>query len=373
MLDTIVILIPWGYYHILDHNKFSPSTDGLGSLQFFVGTEFKNNPNKEEKEKHYYPRMTLYTTPFYAQTRVLKVECSIAKLINDGENINEYNQEDYMKAIETLQKRMSERGVMVLTGNLLNASVVALHASKNIPLTKGYTATLAIQELAKIDVTKRMDTNKADFRNEGYAYQFYTNSHAFVMYDKFEDITKPKGRAIDKDKTDKQLSIFNQVKNQMISHQLLRLEIRLSKKKYVNSTLVKLGYAPNPSLKDILSHELSKKILNQYWNEFFNENNRFVLDMDNNPLSLLKRTLHHDPNISIRQAMKAVAFNLIARDGGIRKLRTTIEAYRPDTDWHSIKKDLKIFESPPFPINTHGFIEDIERELSTFEPYKLNL
>ena len=372
MVDTVIFLIPWGRYQIMQHDKFSPPTDGVGSLSFFPGTNFKNNPGKQEKKDHYYPRMTLYTIQYYAQTRVLKVECSIPKLINDGENINEYTQEDYIKALNTLRDRMFERGVMVLTDHLLEAPVVAFHVGKNIPLSGGYTATLAIQELAKIDISKRMDTNKADFRNEGYAYQFYTNSHSFVMYDKFADIPNPQKRSIDQDKTDKQLSLFDQVKNSIISHKLLRIEIRLSNKRYVNKTLFKLGYKQNPTLKDVLSHKLSQNILQKYWSDFFNDNNKFVLDMDTNPLSILKRTLHHDPTTSKKQAVKAVGFHLLAKDQGMRQLRAIVASYRPKADWHDIKRDLARFKSPPFPINTHGFVQDIERELATFEPYKLN-
>ncbi len=373
MLDTIIILVPWGNYSIMDHKKFSPPTDRLESGRFLYGTDFKNNPTSAEKKLHYYPRLTLYTKSYYAQTRVLKIECSIPKLLNDGESINEYNQEDYLKAIDILKTRLFERGVMIFTNNLLEAHVVAFHVAKNIPLSNGYTATLAIQELAKIDISKRLDTNKADFRNEGHAYQFYTNSYSFVLYDKFADIRKPKGRAIDKDTHDKQLSLFDQVKNTMISHQLLRIEVRLSKKKKVNTMLTKLGYNTNPQLQDILSHDLSKKLLNQYWHAFYNSNNKFVLDMDTNPLSVLKRTLHHNSKMSVRQAVKAMGFFLLSKDKSMRELRTVVEKYRPKTDWHNLKKDIKTYQSPPFPINTHGFVKDIERELSNFLPYRVNL
>lgn len=373
MLDTVVLLVPWGSYHITDHSKFSPPTDGLANFRFYAGTEFKNNPASTEQKLHYYPRLTLYTKQFYAQGRVLKIECSIPKLINDGESINEYSEADFGRAITNLGQRLRERGVNIFTHDLLKAQVVAFHVGKNIPLSGGYTATLAIQELAKIDISRRMDVNKADFRNEGHAYQFYTNSHSFVMYDKFADIRKPKGRAIDKDKHDKQLSLFDQVKNTLTQHRLLRIEVRLSTKKKVNEVLRKFQYEPNPTLENLMNHGIAKKILNYYWNIFYNQNNGFVLDIDNNPLSILRRTLHHDSNISIRQAVKAVGWHLLAKDGGIRKLREVIGKYRPKTEWHSLKKDMKIYESPPFPINTHGFVKDIKRELSTFEPYKLNL
>ena len=368
MLDTVILQLNPSQYHIQIYENFGATkeqiTGARGGFRKWI-----NNPTTQDKKNDIYkPRLTLIKR---GAVLFLKVEFSAPKLIFNN-NVEELNDSDFDLVIKTLRERMQSMGVLVFSTCLENAEIISFHPSKNIPLSKGYTANLAIKELNKIDCSKRFDFDEKNYRNNGEVLQFYTRSHSFVIYDKINDLVKPQKRATDKDQTKQQLSIFDYIQTNEQALQILRLEIRLSLKQKLNSVMDFLGQKTNPTFKDIFSKELCKKIVNSYWDNFFGDN-LFIFNTNSSPQYILQLIFMKYPKIKILKAIKIVGLYLLCKDDdGIRGFRQIIDSHRHKrTDWQAVKQDLKQLEDEIFTSSVWGFIKDIRRELKDFKPYRL--
>lgn len=368
MLDTVILQLNPSQYHIQIYEKFGATkeqiTGAKGGFRKWI-----NNPTTQDKKNDIYkPRLTLIKR---GAILFLKVEFSAPKLIFNN-NVEELDDSDFDLVIKTLRERMQSMGVLVFSTCLENAEIISFHPSKNIPLSKGYTANLAIKELNKIDCSKRFDFDEKNYRNNGEVLQFYTRSHSFVIYDKINDLAKPQKRATDKDQTKKQLSIFDYIKTNEQALQILRLEIRLSLKQKLNNVMDFLEQKNNPTFKDIFNKELCKKIVNSYWDNFFGDN-LFIFNTNSSPQYILQLIFMKYPKIKILKAIKIVSLYLLCKDDeGIRGFRQIIDSHRHKrTDWQTVKRDLKQLEDEIFTSSVWGFIKDIRRELKDFKPYRL--
>ena len=137
----------------------------------------------------------------------------------------------------------------------------------------------------------------------------------------------------------------------------------------MNEILEKIGHRTNPLFKEIFKKDLCKKILNLYWNEFF-EKNLFLFNVNNNPQKILQLVLKNYPKTKINTAILLTGLMLLCKDDeGIRGLRQIIETYKPKTNWLALKKYLKRFEDKIFSEPVHGFIKDIEKALKKFDSF----
>lgn len=368
MLDTVILQLNPSQYHIQIYENFGATkeqiTGARGGFRKWI-----NNPTTQDKKNDIYkPRLTLIKR---GAILFLKVEFSAPKLIFNN-NVEELDDSDFDLVIKTLREKMQSMGVLVFSACLENAEIISFHPSKNIPLSKGYTANLAIKELNKIDCSKRFDFDEKNYRNNGEVLQFYTRSHSFVIYDKINDLVKPQKRATDKDQTKKQLSIFDYIKTNEQALQILRLEIRLSLKQKLNNVMDFLEQKTNPTFKDIFNKELCKKIVNSYWDNFFGDN-LFIFNTNSSPQYILQLIFMKYPKIKILKAIKIVSLYLLCKDDdGIRGFRQIIDSHRHKrTDWQTVKRDLKQLEDEIFTSSVWGFIKDIRRELKDFKPYRL--
>lgn len=299
----------------------------------------------------------------------LKIEFSAPKIIFNN-NLDELSEEDFEEVTRTLQQRLGHMGIAIELNLLKQANVSAFHASKNIPLLGGYTASYVIKELNKVNLTRKLDLNKSDFRNEGQSMQFYSNSHSFVMYDKLRDLEKNKGRAIDKDPTSIQLELFSKIKTVNPQAEIIRLEARLSRKVKMNSTLVELGYRRNPTFAEIFNSELNQKIVSKYWQQITSKN-AFLFDVSSGPQKMLKVIIDHDPKIKPKQAIYLVGLASLSKDrDGIRTLRATLEERANNRTWSRITKNYLTLNSLNTYANPAEWLEQINRGLKEFNPYR---
>ena len=300
MLDTIILQIHIDKCFMIDFKMFNTTKEEV----FNTKTSFKkwmNNPTAQDKKDGIYkPRLTLIKR---GRVFTITIEFSAPKIIFNN-NLDELEETNFDNVVKTLQERMKSMGVWILTLNIEEADVLSFHPSKNIALSGGYTASFAIRELRKIDLSKRFDLDEKKFRN-GEILQLYTKSHSFVLYDKINDLKKPKSRATDKDRTPQQIDLFEYIQKENKRLEVLRLEVRLSSKRKMNEQLEKLGYAPNPPFKEIFKQELCKKIINQYWNDFFSDN-QFIFNINSNPQDILQLILRRYPKIKIIKAINIV-------------------------------------------------------------------
>lgn len=369
MLDTIILRTPLKNCLRINCANFQTTKEQLLNRKALF-YKWVNNPTAEDKRNGIYkPRLTIEKRMDKLE---LKIEFSAPKIIFEN-NLDEIDEKDFEMIVEILNKRLEEMGVFIDCQKLKEASVSSFHPSKNIVLSNGYTATLAIKELSKINLNGKFDLEKVSFRNNGRALQYYCNSHSFVFYDKINDMGKPAKRAIDKDQTVKQLSLFSLIEKSKKPIEVLRMETRLSKKRKMNEILKQVGYLINPLFKDIFKKDLCQKIINLYWNKFIESDKFFMLDMSNNPQKIFQKIFMAYPNIKTKQSIYLTGLNLLSKDDeGIRGIRGILDSYKPKDKWARISKDLKKFQNPQFCQNPHGFVKDIQKQLKEFTAFKYN-
>jgi len=368
MLDTIILQIPRGDYEIIEHEKFAPRTTRMldNTLPYF---KYVNNPMaKDRNRKNYFPKMTIYKR---GRSFDLTIEFSAPKILFNN-NLDELEDKDFDEVARRLQAKIFAMGVKINLNTLKNAATISFHPSKNIIIKNNYTASFAIRELGKIDINKHFDLTKVKFKNNGQELQLYTNSHSFVFYDKIADLEIPEKRAVDKQQTKYQRSLFDYLKEKK-KLEILRFEIRLSKKVKMNEVLEKLNYSPNPSFKDVFNKDLCQKIAKLYWNDYFSDN-KFLFSTNDNPQEILQRVLVRFPKMKNATAFKLVGLYMLCKDDeGMRGLRQIIDRRRiAKTDWNFIKKELKKFEDEIFANPSWRFIKNIEKELNEFKAFRLN-
>ena len=261
-------------------------------------------------------------------------------------------------------------GILVFKANLENAEVISFHPSKNIKLNNGYTSNFAIRQLSKVDIGKRFDIDVKDYRNNGESLQFYTRLFSICIYDKVSDYLKPQRRAIDKDQSFKQRSLFDLLKKENPFFEVLRIEVRLNGKRKINELLQNLGFNRNPCFKDLFNGDLCKKILNHSWEMIFSKN-EFIFSLNDGPQKILESLIVKNNDIKLIKAINMVGLYLLAKDkDGIGGLRKIIDARYKKHNWGVIRRYMSTLEKKiDHPI--YGFVQDIERGLKEFKNYKL--
>lgn len=194
MIDTVVLTLNQDQFKILDYDKFTPSARGLCEPPFYKLAKngiirCLNNPTKEEKRlERYRPKLTLTKRMIGGGINIsLRVEFSVPKLFY-GNNFSEttpHNVHDFNSLFDS--KLLETMGVD-FAQSLEKTSVTGIHFCKNIILPKHITCSMIISELAKLNLTKRLDLNKTDYRNAGHAVKFHANSYEVVFYDKIKDL-----------------------------------------------------------------------------------------------------------------------------------------------------------------------------------------
>ncbi len=368
MLDTVILNLSQGNFRIIKPDNFVPSTRNLKFASGF--SKHVNNATAQDKKNGIYlPRLTVIKRGIQVS---LKIEFSAPKLLY-GNNLDELQERDFKQVATILKEKLWHMGVFVSEGAMTTAEVSAFHVSKNVLLADGYTATFAIKEIAKLNLTRKLDFDKVDFRNEGHSLQLYSNSHSFVIYDKMSDLNKPKGRAIDKEQTKGQQALFSALETKTARQpEILRLEIRLSKKVKMNEVLVKLGFKPNPTFQNIFNKELCRKILQQYWDTYL-EPNAFVFGIATNPLAILRDVVKSNRGIKPKQAIYLTGLNLVAKDIGLRELRRAIETISSGKTWERITTDFKLLNKQVTVKNTHGFVRAIKQAINEMDSYKTGI
>jgi hypothetical protein len=236
-------------------------------------------------------------------------------------------------------------------------------------LSNGYTATYIISEINKIDLRKSFDFSKARFSNDGQCLYIHTSSHQFVLYDKIADLAKSKKRAIDKDQTLYQKSLFDQIDR--TASEVLRLEVRLNKKQKLKEVLAKFGQKQTPIFSDIFSKNISQKIVKDYWHSLIKANNLAVLSLDLKPKDLLQLLIRSELKIKPSRLVYLIGLYCLARDGtGTRQLRSILEKKSSDRSWYRIAKDLKLIGEIISTDYTRDWVKQIDQKLDDYETFK---
>lgn len=372
MIDTIIISIPKSAVK----NAIDPSNVSLGwaqQAQTNYYSKFIKNPSKRDIESgFYFPRLTGINRSINGVVDAfIKVEFSIPKLIYLN-NLDEVSENDFDQIINTLKDRLLTMGIFVQEKYLRRAPVTAVHYSKNILLTNGYTSQFVLSELNKIDVRKSFDLTKTRFMNDGESFCIYANSHSFVIYDKIADLKKYLKKSIDKDQTKYQKSLFDSIDKKEL-YEVLRLEIRISQKRKLNSLFKKLGLKENPTFEDAFKISISKTVVQYYWNTLINNNSGLLFGSFIGPKDILKQIFIANPKLKSKQAVYFAGLISMTKDGnGMRELRSILNKYSDDRTWYRTKEDINYISDLLKRIRPRDWFDQIEKALKEFSPFKQN-
>ncbi|MBP6859700.1 MAG: hypothetical protein KBC69_03735 [Candidatus Magasanikbacteria bacterium] len=366
MIDTICLLIP-------KENMIYLS--GVSSWELYSKTDqyekYVRNPSKAEKATgKYFPRLTGYKR-HYSQDTNVRIEFSAPKLLYLN-NLDELEDKDFPKVIEILQDRLKTMGVKVFKSILENASVSSVHFSKNILLQDGYTANHLITEMNKIDLRKSFDFAKTRFMNDGQSLYAHTTAHQFVIYDKIADLSKDKKRAIDKDQTGYQRSLFDELKKEKETKEVIRFEIRLNHKQKLNKLLEDLGYQKNPVFREVFNAEMSKKVVTDYWRRIIKERNLGLFSISVSIKDILQTLFLADKTLKPKQAIYLLGLFTLAKDeNGMRQLRTIVSKRAHDRTWYRIVKDMQKASELITKNKVRDWVTQIDKTLEDYKPYKI--
>ncbi len=370
MIDTVCLLIPKDRMTISSTSKLSvPAWDLHSKTDQYE--KFVKNPSKSNLDSgRYFPRLTGYNRKHFGSDFNVRIEFSAPKLLFLN-NLDELEEKDFPKIIETLQARLHEMGVVVSKSVLEKASVSSVHFSKNIRLVDGYTANHLISEMNKVDLRKSFDFTRARYINGGQSLYAHTTAHQLIIYDKIADLNKDKKRAIDKEQTPYQFNLFSELEEAKEMVEVIRFEIRLSHKQKMNKVLEQLGYHKNPTFRDIFRAELSQKVVTDYWNRLIRGRNLGLFSVSLSLKDIL-RTIHiADKNIKPKQAIYLVGLFMLGKDeNGMRELRSIVTKKAHDRTWYRITKDMEIASELITKNNLRDWVVQIDNSLAEFKAYR---
>src|SRR5579872_2450569 len=173
MIDTIVLSLTPEMYQISEPDKFKPSAHWAllaknkeTRLHYRSIISKQNGTKKELLNGIYKPHLTLaYHRGVHGVIELLlKIELSLPKLVY-GNNFNELQYKDFKVITNKLAIILATMGIITTADNLAHAPIMAIHYSKNIPLTDGSTPYHYINKIKEANVRFSLDTNQTDYRN----------------------------------------------------------------------------------------------------------------------------------------------------------------------------------------------------------------
>ena len=369
MIDTVSLLLERGDFIIAEPKKFNPNAEGLIHKPYFSTSKkgfmkCVNNPTKKEIITHgYLPRLTLFARQrseenFHLQ---LKVEFSAPKILF-GNNFDELTNNDFLKLIKKLSEKLKIMGVVTTEEKLKYASVSSVHFSKNILLKNNMRCFTIISELKKINLNKKLDLSHTDYRNEGHAVRYHSNSYQLVFYDKLKDLEKSKiseKRAIENDNF-LQLDLFNKLNKKK---EVLRMEVRLVNKSALKRLFNKVDLDIKTNFSNLFNYEISKKILIYYfdiiWGNWFIDTNYNIKPED------LFIEIESKFNYKPSKILKLIGSFHIINSVGISGFKNLLSHNHERSVFRLLKelKDLDINS-----VNSINMFQCIMNQLNIFEP-----
>jgi hypothetical protein len=370
MIDTVCLLIPKDKLTVLDLSQYGVPTWNLHSKTDQYD-KFVKNPSKRDLDSGlYFPRLTGYRRKGFRQDANVRIEFSVPKLLYFN-NLDELEDKDFPEVIDTLQDRLKTMGIVVTKSLLEQASVSSAHFSKNIQLEDGYTVTHLISEMNKVNLRKSFDFAKTRFMNDGQSLYAHTTAHQLVIYDKIADLGKDKKRAIDKDQPLYQRTLFTELQKDSELNEVIRFEIRLNHKQKMNKVIEDLGYAKNPTFRDVFNTELSKKVVNSYWQKLIKERNLGLFSIAVSVKDILRTLFLADKKLKPKQAIYLLGLFQLARDeDGMRQLRTIISKRSHDRTWYRIAKDMQQASGLITKNKLRDWVTQLDKKLADYKPYK---
>jgi hypothetical protein len=174
---------------------------------------------------------------------------------------------DLGAVVDTLRRSLAAMGIRTTTDILQQARVSAIHYSKNMAFTDFTSCSMVMHELDRIDLSQRLDLSHTDYRNEGHAIRYHTNSFEVTFYDKLKDLQKARiseKQAIERDYGG-QRDLFAEPGTFPKQLEVLRMEVRLGERRKIVSVMKRIGAGVEPTFAGLFDADLAKQVLLCLW------------------------------------------------------------------------------------------------------------
>ncbi len=375
MVDTFILSIP--YRKVVT----DAVNDRIGSKWHLQNRtpgydKYVRNPSAiHTKDGLYFPRVTAYVrkgsgSSWKNAESSIRIEFSAPKLIYQN-NVDELVEDQFESVVQTLLERLRVMNVLILPQNLSAAEVRAVHYSKNIELQNGYTSQYVITELGKINLNKRFDFAKTRYLNDGQSMVAHTIAHEFVIYDKMADLTQSKKRAIDKDQTPRQQSLFENLNKPKNPREILRIEVRLNQKRKLDAFFKQLGFAPSPTFKDAFSASKSKAVMKHYWETMIGGNAAILFAHSMSTKDLLRQILLANKKMRPKEAIyRASALTMAHEGNGMRELRSILGKRESAQTWRRTVADIRDTAARLDKLRPRDWFDQITQGFEAYTPLK---
>ncbi|MCM1009345.1 MAG: hypothetical protein NC390_00515 [Fusobacterium sp.] len=367
MIDTIKLMIPTDKVEFKSYDDFKPSLKGFFQPPFYSKgiKAVRNNSKQELLQGRYFPKLTVARIKWGDCLRtVLFVEFSASKILF-GNNFEELEDADFDCLLEILSQKLQLRNVIVPKDILRTADVNSVHYSKNFELC-GASSRFIINTISKICVPKVLDFAQTDYRNDGIAVKFHTNTYELTFYDKIADLKQSllsDKRSIEPDNV-LQTKLLND-KN-FSSKEILRMEVRLNSRKKIKDILNKCEInleSEQLSFENLFSISISKSVLDFFWRKFIRNSFSTICLLQDSNYVLQEKMLHAGIN-SVKTFM---LMGIIAsiKETGTRLTKELLKS-------HNYARYKKYFEMIDFE-DTYLFSQfmDIQAKLHQMMPLRL--
>jgi len=276
---------------------------------------------------------------------MLKIELSLPKLMF-GNNFQELQYKDFQHVLNKLSEALRSMGVIVDENVLTKAPVHAIHYSKNIELKNGSTPYHYLRKIKAANASMAIDTNETNYRNDGHCYKLHCNSYEVVFYDKIKELEQSKRsrkRAVEKD-NELQLHFLDKLATRR-NYEILRMEVRLSKRQKMKQLFAKLGIKADLTFKALFKPAISKKILLHYLDELQSKRPPLLDFKAKNDEALLVALCYNNPDLGPKQILQLFGLKKALETMTPRELQVLFERFSKRS-WTRLMEEAKRVKLP---------------------------
>ncbi|MCL1973127.1 MAG: helix-turn-helix domain-containing protein [Endomicrobia bacterium] len=371
-IDTIAFDIPEGRYEITKPILFRPAIETLDGRIDWDDIKYPRNIYYKQNKDVYLPMVYAWlNTTVSPRTKVLRVQCSFAKLMH-GDNLISTSEDTIPAFRKRMQKILAIMGVNTTDYAINEAILTRLHPAHN--MLTDYPVSMMTEDLACSIVPRSMDLQERTFRNGGDILYYHNEIRELVFYDKGKDIERLENRPKSAICEDKYPENYDKYKEYLKDKNVPRMEYRLNDKEDIKNHIIKVSkkserkkyedgvkvkHLNGKLLQAILLYRLKKVKENIFALPAYRRSiDEYIWDIKRNNPDL--------SNTEIDNRLPAVQ---MLAEKGYKKTLAFLRSYLGDES----KAQRKIDEAKALKVKGHrpDYIEEIENSLKTYKPLTL--
>lgn len=366
MIDTIVLTLNYPDFELTKPEKFDPDTRlVLAYKGRYIRAIY--DPRQDVSVHEYVPRLTLINRIVIGGRNIsLNVEFSVPALLY-GNNFLEVTDSDFERVLTVLEGKLRLLGVEVTQECLATAKVSKIHYGKNFIFANFITPYSFIQEISQANISKQLDADKADYRNEGHSLKYQNNTFALMFYDKMKDLEKAK---ISHQKSVEQNSLpYGDLQHKLSkrsgSHPLevLRMEVQFNKRTRIKTEMKKLGFEIEPTLQNLFSQRIAQKVCHSYLVEIRDAIILSKVETQHTPVQQFMELQKANPHTKPQVFLEYLGFMQLVESTDLRTARQLI-AGDSSSKWQVTKNKYATLLTTRTPLQINKLIQAVEE----FEP-----